>query len=648
MASPRSYAGTVRAPDFPPLEWLNTERPLSLSDLKGKVVLLDFWTYGCINCMHIIPDLKRLEEKYDEELVVIGVHSAKFRNEGNTQSLRQIVLRYELEHPVVNDRDFLVWRAYGARAWPTLVLLDPDGRIVGRHAGENIFEPFDHVIGGLIAEFDAQGGIDRRPLALRLEGEGLPETALSFPGKVLADAAGRRLFVADSNHHRIIIIDLDTYRVERVIGGPQSGFADGEYGEARFHHPQGMVLGRSGSRLFVADTGNHAIRSVDLAAERVTILAGTGEQSHDYPGRGGRIPHVELNSPWDVETAEDHLYIAMAGSHQIWRLDVDQGTLGPWVGSGAEGIDDGPAAQATLAQPSGLTTDGTWLYFADAEASAIRAASLDTGRVRTIVGTGLFDFGDEDGVGGTARLQHALGLVFRPADGLLYVADTYNSKLKTVHPNTGEVRTLLGGDHGWRDTPDPLFHEPGGLDIAGDLLYVADTNNHAIRLVDLTTRETRTLVLRDIQALLDLQRAQSEEVVELAPQALRAGEGTLQLDVAFPPGLRPDELTPLTIDWLANPLISFPGGRRRRRLVGGRFPVETPVRFRPGDAVVEADINVPYCPGEAAADDGDGVQRVLDGSSLCAARIIRVRLPLHISAEGDETVRIAYRLPRVH
>ncbi len=451
MPTARSFAGTVRAPEFPPLEWLNTDRPLSLADLKGKVVLLDFWTYGCINCMHIIPDLKRLEEKYGDALVVIGVHSAKFRNEGETDNLRQIILRYELEHPVANDRDFLVWRAYGVRAWPTLVLIDPEGRVVGKHAGEQVFEPFDRAIGGLIREFEADGAIDRRPLGLALEQSGLPETALSYPGKLLVDAGERRLFIADSNHHRIVVANLDTLRVEQVIGGPEPGFVDGEPAHARFRHPQGMALGPDGRRLYVADTENHAIRLIDLGMESVTTVVGTGRQSREYPGRGGRAPTVDLNSPWDLELIWPFLYVAMAGSHQLWLLSLESGMIEPWVGSGREGIDDGPAQEASLAQPSGLATDGEWLYFTDPEASAIRAASLHDGSVRTLVGTGLFDFGDQDGRGPDARLQHALGIAYRPADGLLYVADTYNDKLKTVDPAGAQVRTLLGEGRGWRD-----------------------------------------------------------------------------------------------------------------------------------------------------------------------------------------------------
>ena len=500
----QSYAGTVRAPEFPPLDWLNTDRPLRMADLRGKVVVLDFWTYGCINCQHVIPELKRLEAKYASELVVIGVHSAKFEHERDTDNIRQIVLRYELEHPVANDRDSVVWDAYAVRAWPTLVVVDPAGRIVGQRSGEGIYETFDEVIGSLVAKFDAQNQIDRTPLGLKLEREAHPETDLSFPGKVLADAPGRRLFIADSNHNRIVVADLDTYQVQQVIGGLESGFADGDLAAARFYHPQGMALSADGRVLYVADTENHAIRAVDLVEGTVETVAGTGQQTRSYPGGGGPGTAVALNSPWDLERLGGDLYVAMAGSHQLWRMDLSSGIIAPWAGSGREGISGGPLATATLAQPSGLATDGEWIYFADSESSAVRAASLEAGgKVRRIVGTGLFDSGDVDGAGDQVRLQHPLGVAYNPVDGLLYVADTYNGKIKTLDPETRRAQMLPGGEeHGWRDGREPLFYEPGGLDLAEGKLFVADTNNHAVRMVDLATLETSTVVLQDVDGLL--------------------------------------------------------------------------------------------------------------------------------------------------
>ncbi len=374
--------------------WFNVDRPLSLKDLRGKVVLLDFWTYGCINCLHVIPDLKRLEAKYGPALVVIGVHSAKFKNEGESERIRQAILRYEREEPVVNDRDFRIWRAYGVRAWPTLVVIDADGDLIGGVEGEGHYEDLDRVIGILIADAQARGALDEKPIPLALEKHRLGPTLLAFPGKILADPGGDRLFIADTNHNRIVVARRDG-QVLDTVGGLDAGLRDGSFAEARFDHPQGMAL--DGSALYVADRENHLIRKVDLAARRVTTAAGTGRQSHSRTVRGP-ARSTGLNSPWDLLIVKSTLYIAMAGPHQIWALDLASGEIRPHAGRGSEDLTDGPLAEAELAQPSGLATDGARLYFADSEASAIRSADFDpTGEVRTIVGTGLFDFGDVDG-----------------------------------------------------------------------------------------------------------------------------------------------------------------------------------------------------------------------------------------------------------
>ena len=331
MASPRNYHGNIRAPDFPSdAQWLNTGRPLSLTDLRGKLVLLDFWTYGCINCMHIIPDLKRLEALYPDELVVIGVHSAKFANEGDLDNLRQIALRYELEHPIVNDRDFRIWRAYAARAWPTTVLIDPRGRVLAAHSGERVWEAYHELIADAVRRYDEEGILDRTPLDLTPESRTAPETGLRFPGKVLADEAGDRLFIADSNHNRIVVCDLDG-TVRDVIGSGAAGLADGAFDEARLNKPQGMAL--DGGRLYIADTENHAVRVADLEARTLATLAGDGTLT--YGALRSRAKDAKLNSPWDLVLVGRSLYIAMAGTHQLWRLDLDEGVVEPYAGPGA-------------------------------------------------------------------------------------------------------------------------------------------------------------------------------------------------------------------------------------------------------------------------------------------------------------------------
>jgi DNA-binding beta-propeller fold protein YncE len=529
--------GTIHAPDFPEgLQWLNTERPLSLRELRGKVVLLDFWTYCCINCMHILPDLKRLERKYADTLVVIGVHSAKFFTEQETENIRQAILRYEIEHPVVNDNQMLVWQQYAVRAWPTLVLIDPEGKIVGYRSGEGIYEVFDRAIAEVIRTAEAKGTLKRGALNVRLERDKEPRTVLRFPGKVLADERTNRLFIADSNHHRILVVSLKDNRIETVIGAGAMGFRDGAFDKAQFNNPQGMAYDPDADALYIADTDNHAIRKANLRTRTVETLAGTGEQSRAYPPRPGNGREIALNSPWDLVLLGDTLYIAMAGSHQLWRLNLKTLEAEPHAGTGREACIDGSLRTCALAQPSGITTDSKKLYFADSEVSCIRAADIDpNGALETLVGGDLFEFGDVDGFGREARLQHPLGVVY--VDGTLYVADTYNNKIKRLDPRTRKIETFLGtGAAGARDGDNPTFDEPGGISYAHGKLYIADTNNHLIRVADLKTRRVETLILKGLESAPPPALHREPPSQTLEPVAVGTETPTLALTLRLPQG----------------------------------------------------------------------------------------------------------------
>ncbi len=513
-AAPVPQPGEIRkgmpVPDLTGgVAWLNTAGPLALKDLKGKVVILDFWTLCCINCIHILPDLHKLEKKYANELVVIGVHSPKFDNEKDTRSIRKAILRYEIQHPVVNDAERKIWDRFGVEAWPTFVVIDPEGNLVGYSSGEGQYDLLDLVVGRVVEEHKKKKTLNEKPIRFdlaRFREKG--DTPLFFPGKVLADAAGKRLFIADSTHHRIVITDLDGNRLA-IAGTGQPGYADGAFDKARFDDPQGMAL--HGDTLYVADRKNHSIRELDLKAGTVKTAAGNGQQEGDPSRRAleGAVPaRSSLNSPWDLLWVGDKLFIAMAGHHQIWTFDPAKGEIAPYAGNGRERIGDGPLHEAMFAQPSGLTSDGQFLYVADSEISALRKVPLGgKGEVQTVVGRGLFVFGDRDGPGRVedvlaqeskeARLQHALGVVF--ADEKVYIADTYNSKIRVYNPKNGILSTFLGGDEpdGWLS--GPLFNEPAGISYAGGKLYVADTNAHRIRVVDLKTKQVSTLKLKGVE-----------------------------------------------------------------------------------------------------------------------------------------------------
>ena len=433
--------------------------------------------------------MRRIEEKYGNEVAVVGVHSAKFPNEKDKENLYKAVQRNELRHPVLNDGDFQVWKQYACRAWPTIMFIDPEGKVIGKHEGEIPFESLDQLLGDMVAEFDAQGLLRRTSLGLAVDEA--PSEVLSFPGKALADGPGGRLFIADTNHNRILVTSLEG-QVQQVIGSGRVGLDDGSFSVATFNHPQGMTL--DGENLYVADAENHALRRVDLAAGQVTTIAGNGNQGRQREGRGPGL-QMELNSPWDLVYHDHALYIAMAGTHQLWSMTLGDQQVGPYAGTGGESITNGPLRSATLAQPSGITTDGNRLYFVDSETSSVRSANLDpNGRVATIVGLDLFVFGDQDGADHNVRLQHPIGIAY--LDGAIYIADTYNHKVKRVLPQTRSSFTLLGtGQAGFEDGPgkQARFSEPSGLSFANGQLFIADTNNHALRVADLEADRVQTL-----------------------------------------------------------------------------------------------------------------------------------------------------------
>lgn len=706
--------GRVRAPELGNNRgWLNTERPLSLAALRGKVVLLDFWTYGCINCIHIIPDLKRLEAKYPNNLVVIGVHSAKFENEKQSDNIRQIILRYEVEHPVVNDADFFIWQSYAVRAWPTQVLIDPAGYVVGKVEGEGNYEVIDEAIADTLAEFRKRGELNEQPLKLTLERAKVGDMPLAFPGKILADAKTERLFVADSNHNRIVVTKLDGTLLD-TIGTGERGATDGAFDRATFHRPQGLAL--DGDALYVADTENHLIRRVDLKTRAVSTVAGTGAQAaggfSDEAGRASART-TALNSPWDLQLVGRTLFIAMAGPHQIWRMNLAREQVSVFAGSGREARIDGARHAAAFAQPSGLTTDGRALYVADSESNIIRAIDLSpppsapaatpeasearepleddaaevtpapdvaptphanpgtpeqsdeaqaanastptptpahSRQVETLAGGDLFEFGDTDGAGDAVRLQHPLGVLY--ADGAVFIADTYNHKIKRLDLQTRAVKTFAGtGKPGQADGANASFYEPGGLSVAQGKLYVADTNNHAVRVVDLGDGRTSTLPLRGLRppaaSLKKLEEhaattpAPNSEEMQLAPQRLlRAREATaanaLVVEVNLPAGYHLNELAPhrlqATIERGAE-RVTFEGNtpkltRAAKDLL--RLPLRLPLRtLSDGAAELRLQLTLYYCRE--------------DNTGACRIKTLIWRAPLQITSDTAAPREITLR-----
>jgi thiol-disulfide isomerase/thioredoxin len=525
----------VRAPELPGRRWLNTGgRELTLADLRGRIVLLDFWTFCCINCLHVIDELRPIEENYADSLVVIGVHSPKFEHEKAPDAVTAAVERYGVHHPVLDDPDLATWQQYAARAWPTLAVIDPQGYVVASMAGEGHGDGLDRLLAELVAKHTADGTL------VRGQGPYVPPppepSVLRYPGKAVR-LAGGTLLVSDSARHQLAELAADGRTVLRRIGSGERGAADGSADEASFSEPQGVlalppeVADRVGYDVLVADTVNHLLRGVRLADGAVRTVAGTGEpwradhRTDPAAAAAGDALAVDLSSPWDLAWYQGAAVIAMAGIHQLWRFDPVAGTVSRWAGTTTESLRDGPVGDAFLAQPSGLAADGDRLWVADSESSALRY--VQDGELHTVIGTGLFDFGHADAPGGEpaadgtprpapdALLQHPLGVAVA-ADGAVLVADTYNGAIRRYEPATGAVTTLAGG----LSEPSDVLPDPDGPG-----LLVVESGAHRLARPDPAASAAPAA------------RYRTERPV--TPVA----EGAVTLDVVFetPPGAKLDE-----------------------------------------------------------------------------------------------------------
>ncbi len=661
---PHPFPQHVKAPALDGgIDWINTAGPIDLKQLRGKFVVLDFWTYCCINCMHILPELKKLEHAYPNEVVVIGVHSAKFATEQDSKNIREAVLRYEIEHPVVNDALHKIWDKYGVQSWPSLFVIDPEGNVVARASGEVDFESIDRFFREKMPYYRRKGLMDPTPLRFELAAYKAPTTPLRFPGKLLADEKGDRLYISDSNHNRIVVTRLDG-TLEATIGSGRIGAADGDYAKATFDHPQGMALAKN--LLYVADTENHLIREVDLKKKQVRTIAGTGKQAHGWPGAddpvdetAGSKKHLfqgpalktAINSPWDLLVHGQNLYIAMAGSHQIWKMTLAKpAEVGVFAGNGREDIVDGPHLPpqpyepgfSSFAQPSGLSSDNRVIYVADSEGSSIRAVPFDPAqKVTTIVGSAhlpggrLFTFGDVDGQGEKVLLQHALGLLYD--EGVVYVADTYNNKIKVVDPRKATCKTVAGtGKSGADDGAEATFDEPAGLAAANGKLYVADTNNHAIRMIDLKHgNQVTTLAIKGLEAppaptLAAQPPFPGATEVELPAVRLKPVDGKVRLQVALelPQGYRINPLAPLRY-LIEGGIEKGPIGREALDKITSvedkspTFDIELPAMAGKGTERLKISLAYYYCQTGA--------------EGVCKAGSVAWTLPVNVSADAADT-----------
>ena len=485
----------MRAPELRGRGWLNTDGPLSLADLRGRFVLLDFWTFCCINCLHVLDEMREVEERYDGELVVIGVHSPKFEHEADPDALAAAVERYDVRHPVLDDPELVTWQAYTARAWPTLVLIDPEGYVVAQYAGEGHAHAIASLLAQLRDEHAARGTL--QPGDSPYVAPPAPEGDLRFPAKAVRLPDGHFL-VADAGHGAIAEVDVDGALVKRHAEG--------------LREPNGLCLlpldvaAEVGYDVVVAETVGHRLRGLSLATGELRTIAGDGRQWMQGDGTD------RLSSPWDVAWHDGLVWVAMAGIHQLWTFDPRTGEVAVAAGTTNEGLLDGPLDQAWLAQTSGLVPDGARLWVVDSETSSLRY--VEDGKLHTVIGRGLFDFGFTDGPADQALLQHPLGAAVLP-DGSVAIADTYNGAVRRYDASTGEVGTIASG-----------LAEPSGLVVDGEQLVVAESAAHRLTRVPLGASAQATGTAHTTQ----------RPVTEVAP-------GELEIVVAFepPPGQKVDE-----------------------------------------------------------------------------------------------------------
>ena len=487
--------------------WINTGgRTLTLSDFRGRFLLIDHWTLCCANCLHVLDELRPIERKYREVLTVIGAHAPKFKHEQDHQALIDACERYGVEHPVLDDPELITWKNYAVKAWPTLSLVDPKGYLIAQFSGEGHAHAIDRMINELLPKY-------RDVLTPGPSLYVAPEksvTQLRFPAKTIV-LDDQKLMVANPGHHDIVITDYSGNVIERIGKGTR-GSNDGDFHGAEFQEPNGLLLlppdiaSRVGYEVLVADTANHLLRAINLETKQVITVAGNGQQW--MQGQGTE----SLSTPWDLAWFSNLVIIAMAGIHQLWSFDPITGDIAIYAGTTNEGMVDGNRLDAWFAQTSGLAVTGNQLWIADSETSSLRFIEHDL--VKTVIGASLLDFGFIDGDKSSARMQHPLGVDVLP-DQTLIISDTYNGALRRFNPQTGLLSTVAKN-----------LREPSGIiAISNEEVLVVESSRHQLTRVTLQEEVVQGEALR----------------TERPP--LEISGGTFTLDVVFlpPPGEKLDE-----------------------------------------------------------------------------------------------------------
>jgi thiol-disulfide isomerase/thioredoxin len=456
--------------DFKADKWVNLQRHLSVDELDDRLILLDFWTFCCINCIQALPILNEIHKNYSDKITIIGVHSGKFGNEKTAEPILRAIGRYQINHAVYNDDNFAVWKSFDVKGWPTQILLDTEGREIWRYFGE---APYDQIAAALDTALEnVKPDFKTAALPVKKTEKVSNDSAFYYPSKII-ELKGAGYALSDSGHNQISILNEQGQVLQSYAG---------------FNAPQGMAYDRVNDLLYVADTGNHQLKRIDLKRHKVKLLAGTKRRGGIVNATPRKAIKMSLASPWDLALFDGDLVIANAGSHQLLRYSIKNKKISVFAGNGKESIDDGRYPDNSLSQPSALAVMGDDLYFLDSETSSLRRIDK-SGKVETLLGSGLFDFGYRDGTKADALMQHPLGLEADPKKNRLFIADSYNHVLRIYDVKSGHLQTISGVAEsfgtGILNADKIQYHEPNDILLKEDgRLIIVDTNNHRVIELD--------------------------------------------------------------------------------------------------------------------------------------------------------------------
>lgn len=599
--------GQIYAPEFPAgLEWLNSLQPMTLQQFHNKIVLVYFWSMSSLDCLEVVPELERLRTKYPAELIVVGIHSPLSAYEKDSEAIRHTILRNDITFPVINDSGLQMWNEYGIKTRPAFVLINPAGRVIGVHEGTGVFALFDSIISQAITYFDADSLIGRHKIGFVPEVLRREQSLISYPADIVADTGGTRLYLSDSRNHRILAMTTSG-KLEFIIGSGRKGNQDSSFANANFERPEGLAI--DGEVIYVADAGDHSIRAVNLKNKDVKTIVSNS---------------AGLKYPRDLVALNGKLYITVEGANQIWAVDLASKEVEPFAGSGKIGKTDGQLFEADLGRPSGITTDGTKLYFVDSEGGAVRAIDPNAGQVETILGT---------------DLQKPEGITYH--DGLLYVADSYNHQVKVVDPTKKTISSLAGsGSKGFVNGAAAVasLFEPTGLAVAGGKLFVADCNNQQLRVVDMTTQRVSSLQITNLGAIARQTIANfAGKEVKLPPAKLKSGAGKISIALMMPDGYRMLEQGVFFVNFRSSntKVVSFTLTPKEITLNQATGEFEIPLSGVIGTANVTIDV-VLYMQKE--------------GQQACYYDMIRANVPVTIEDKGSAGFGVGVKvsaLPRM-